>query len=206
LKLAVPSPTAKELEIARHGVDLAEQAERAVIDSDEANEKAASLLSMIKGAFNKAEEERRALTDPLNAVIKNLNKRYKDTLTGPLATAEAVIKSKITEYLQRKRAEAEAAAAALREKAERARSEGRKEALINQAEAALVAGSERTVRGIYGGTASLRKRWVFDVAELDVVPREFLMVDGDKVRDAIKNGVRDIPGIKIYQEETVAAR
>ena len=45
-----------------------------------------------------------------------------------------------------------------------------------------------------------KKRWVFTIENRDDVPREYMMVDERIVRDAIKNWIRIIPWIKIYEE------
>jgi type IV secretory pathway VirB10-like protein len=209
-KPVVPSPSATELEITRHGMDLSEQVERAVIDSDEAASKAATLLSMIKQAFKKAEEERKEMTDPLNAVIKNINARSKSTVTGPLEKAEAALKAKMGAYMQKRRAEAEAEAERQRKLADKAAEKGKVKAAANaevRAELATIeAQTAGRVSGIYGGSASLRKRWTFEITDGTVVPREYTMIDAQAVRAAIAAGVRDIPCIRIYQEESLAAR
>jgi len=63
------------------------------------------------------------------------------------------------------------------------------------------------IRGDYGSTAYVRKVWTFEVVELDAVPREYMSLDVDVVREAInKDAVRDIPGLRIYQSETLHVR
>lgn len=57
-----------------------------------------------------------------------------------------------------------------------------------------------------GTTATLRESWTFEVVNLADVPRAFLVLDAKKVRDAIAGGARDIPGIKVFQESSVAVR
>jgi hypothetical protein len=63
------------------------------------------------------------------------------------------------------------------------------------------------IRGDYGATAYVTRSWVFEVVDLDRVPREYLSLDHDVVREAInKDGVRDIPGLRIYQAESLRVR
>jgi hypothetical protein len=63
------------------------------------------------------------------------------------------------------------------------------------------------IRGDYGSTAYGRKVWTFDVVDLDAVPRDYMSLDVDVVREAInKDAVRDIPGLRIYQSETLHVR
>jgi hypothetical protein len=49
----------------------------------------------------------------------------------------------------------------------------------------------------------LTKRWVFDVQDAGMIPREFLQVDEKKIRDAIAAGTRNIPGVRIYQDQSI---
>jgi hypothetical protein len=48
--------------------------------------------------------------------------------------------------------------------------------------------------------------WLYEVADLSKVPREYLDIDTAKVNQAIKAGVREIPGLKIRSEERVTRR
>lgn len=74
-------------------------------------------------------------------------------------------------------------------------------------QAALAKPEPTHIRGDYGSTAYVRKVWAFEVTELDAVPREYMSLDVDVVREAInKDGVRDIPGLRIYQSETLHVR
>lgn len=76
------------------------------------------------------------------------------------------------------------------------------------AQAAATAKPEPThIRGDYGSTAYVRKFWTFEVVDLDAVPRDYMSLDVDVVREAItKDAVRDIPGLRIYQSETLHVR
>lgn len=52
----------------------------------------------------------------------------------------------------------------------------------------------------------LTKRWVFEIKNAGLIPREYLQVDEKKIRDAIAAGTRDIPGVRIYQDESITLR
>jgi hypothetical protein len=63
------------------------------------------------------------------------------------------------------------------------------------------------IRGDYGSTAYVRKSWTFEVVALDEVPRDYMSLDVDVVREAInKDAVREIPGLRIYRAETLHVR
>jgi hypothetical protein len=51
------------------------------------------------------------------------------------------------------------------------------------------------------------RRWSFEVVDLDQVPREYLSLDVAVVRQAItRDGVRKIPGLRIFQAEALRVR
>jgi hypothetical protein len=63
------------------------------------------------------------------------------------------------------------------------------------------------IRGDYGATAYVTRNWSFEVIDLDRVPREYLSLDVAVVREAIaKDGIRDIPGLRIFQAEALRVR
>jgi len=58
------------------------------------------------------------------------------------------------------------------------------------------------------GTSFTVKTWKFNVISLDQVPNEFILkaVDSKSVKAAIDAGVREIPGLKIYEHSDVRIR
>jgi hypothetical protein len=63
------------------------------------------------------------------------------------------------------------------------------------------------IEGDYGATAYVTHRWCFEVVDLMEVPRHFLGLDAETVRTAItKDGIRDIPGLRIFQIENLRVR
>ena len=50
-------------------------------------------------------------------------------------------------------------------------------------------------------TEGIRNIWTFEVENLAQVPREYLMLDSQKVREAIRSGERSIPGLSIFQKQ-----
>jgi hypothetical protein len=51
------------------------------------------------------------------------------------------------------------------------------------------------------------RSWTFAVVDLDRVPREYMSLDVEVVREAItRDGVREIPGLRIFQAEALRVR
>ncbi|HDZ27506.1 hypothetical protein LCGC14_1200360 [marine sediment metagenome] len=53
------------------------------------------------------------------------------------------------------------------------------------------------------GSASIRKKWTWDKETYDFskIPDEYKMIDGPAISKAIKAAVRNIPGIRIFQDD-----
>jgi len=58
------------------------------------------------------------------------------------------------------------------------------------------------VRTESGASAHTRKVWTFEIEDLEKVPGKYKVVDDKVVNADIRAGVRNIPGLKIYQKET----
>lgn len=56
----------------------------------------------------------------------------------------------------------------------------------------------KTVRTM-DGAASTVKRWEFRIVDPSLVPREFMRVDESLIRAAVKQGVRSIEGVEIFE-------
>lgn len=56
------------------------------------------------------------------------------------------------------------------------------------------------------GSVTARMVWKFEVISASDVPRAYLVVDETAIRRAVGAGVREIPGVRIYQEEQLAGR
>lgn len=53
---------------------------------------------------------------------------------------------------------------------------------------------------------NIRLYWTFELTDINKVPIDFLILNEKKVKDAIASGVREIPGIRIFQEERLSIR
>jgi ABC-type transporter Mla subunit MlaD len=215
--LKVPEPTPKEKALVVNTASLTQQVNRCVINNDDDAEKATSLASMVAEAYNKAEAERKELVTPLNNVVKMINDRYKKNLTDALYQAKTALRDKIANYLEAKHVQLEREAAALAKKQQKAEEEGRTRAAANLAvkrgmvQAASESGSK--VRGIVGGSATLRKVWRWRVEDENAVPRAYLTVNANAILEHIdlceekgKGAPEPIPGIIFLQDSILRIR
>ena len=61
---------------------------------------------------------------------------------------------------------------------------------------------QKVFRSETGSSVHLRKDWVWDVWDISLIPGKYLVVDKVAVNQAIKSGIREIPGIRIYETES----
>ncbi len=61
---------------------------------------------------------------------------------------------------------------------------------------------QKVFRSETGSSVHLRKEWVWDILDISLIPGKYLVVDKVAVNQAVKSGIRDIPGMRIYETES----
>lgn len=139
------------------------------------------LLARFSEAKKTVEDQRIAFTKPLNESLRSINSFFK-RFSDPIAQADRDLRVKLANHrkaLEAKRVEEQIAA---------------------------VENDEPEVpelRKKIGGVV-VKKVWTFKILNKDEVPQQYLVVDEVAVRAAIRSGVREIPGVNIYQEDQVS--
>ena len=181
-------------------------------------EAAARDLKAIKAMISKVEEERFAITRPMDAAKKAVMDFFRP-FTDRLTRAEGNVKRALTTWkteqdriAQEKARKEQERARKEREKlekqAEKARAQGKEEraqTLEDRAETVTAAPVESEAPKVKG--ISTRTVWKFEVTDESQVPREYLSVDHTKIGGvvrALKNAA-NIPGVRVYSEETMSA-
>ena len=65
---------------------------------------------------------------------------------------------------------------------------------------------QKVFRSETGSSVHLRKDWEWEVLDISLIPRKYLALDKVSVNQAIKAGIREIPGIRIYEIETTVVK
>ena len=148
--------------------------------------KADELRIKIKNKLEEFETERKTYTAPINESLSKLNAKFKE-LTVPLKEAQKRIEQMMLEYRQK-------------EEEKRAKKEAE---LIEKTgnELISITNSVPDVIETNLGRTSFTRSWAFEVVDLSKVSRKYLMIDEDKVKEAIASGEREINGLKIYEKE-----
>lgn len=212
--------TETEVKIQSQSEIAIQKANALVVDSEEKLTLATDILDFIKKKFKQADAERSAIVKPFNDGVKAINARFK-TITEPLAKAESDLKSKMLQYqreLERQRREVEEAKRKEVEQyakdiAEKQKAEGDQAGaaiLINQLQKAMQEPIQiDKVRGSTGAVSTIRKNWTYKVVDIKALAQarpELVVEISSEVRKLINAGARDVPGLEIYQEESLSIR
>lgn len=191
-----------------------------VVEDQEGVEWATAILGELATQHKQAETLRLSFTTPLNASLKTINVFF-STLVAPLVEADQTLRRKVLKFREAERQRFLADQARLtadrdaKEAAARAAITNPATSLADgrQALAAADAADEAlaqvpvppapTVRTALG-TTTVRRVMDFEITDLAQVPADYLQVNAEAVRTAIRRGVRDIPGIRIFEREILA--
>jgi hypothetical protein len=178
------------------------------IDNDTDVKVATNDLSTISKLKKALEEKRKEYTAPINEHLKSINDAFKTVVT-PLEQADQITRKKILDYraAMQKKADEIAEINRLREEAAQREAKlngtGEISEPVNIIETPTAPAT--TIRADVG-TLSTMKIWKWSVEDITKVPSEYLIVDGARLTRVVKAGVRDIPGIRIYSEDTLTVR
>lgn len=160
---------------------------------------AAEALGDIKARFNRLEAERKKMTVPILEFKAQVDSWFRPATTA-LQEAERILKMKMGEA---KRvfdtARAMEAARKRNEAAAAVKADDMETALAAVAEA-VEADAPVTVSG-----AQFREVWTFEITDPALVPNEYRIISPPEIGKAVKRGVREIPGVRIFQEHVVAS-
>ena len=189
-------------------------------------EQAGAKLKELKQYTKTIKDNKNTDIKPLKDGIKKLEDKYNKPL-ALLAQADAIIRDKMNKYLNeelKRRAEAEAEAKrqaeeiALKQALEL--EEVKKQAVNYDpiTARAMVKSLEDKQNELINQTAKtesvnlstdnniVSKVWDFELVDISAVPQEFIILNDKAVRQAIREGVREIKGIKIFQKARVSIK
>jgi len=182
---------------------LQHYAEALTITSDDNVKSATNDLSLISGLKKAIEEKRKEYTQPINDHLKAVNETFK-VFTEPLDRADRITRDKVLQYRQeqeRQHQEAEEIARLKREAAEReAALTGKPVAFPEEGEVAPVPPNHYRAEMGTLGKATIRK---WEVADFSLLLDEYKVPDVAKIGRVVRAGIPSIPGLRIWEEETL---
>lgn len=195
------------------------------IKDDEVTGRATDFARQLKAAQKDIDDTRKRIKDPVLHAQRMIDGSAKK-LTDQLTAATGVVENRIGTYLrdkaeqERRARETEAARLAAEAEAkiteaqftptESATHDAAIDALgaAQQAEQLAIAplpDLTRT-RSLNGGLAGLKDNWVYATVDLSKVPTHLLTINDAAVKLAIKQGTREIPGLRIWNDAKAYVR
>ena len=212
-------------EYSSNAINLYDRASMLMITNQEKYENAAELLKTVKGMAKELEEARKKITNPLDVAKKAVMDLFRKPAEN-LEKAESTLKRIMISYTQeqeqirreqeeklRRQAEAEEARKrkAFEERAKKAEESGkaekaeelRQKAAEVQVVAPVLASTVQKVAGV-----SMKKNWKARVINPMAVPREYLVIDEQKLNQVARatQGTLVISGVQFYSEDILASR
>lgn len=186
----------------------------------------------IKAMQKRIEDRRTEMVKPLNERVKAIN-TYAKEIAGPLDQSETLVKNQLRAHeivLDKQRREEQAKLEAAQRKAEQEAAEKARQQQEQQetaamfmeepeakmAEATAQAETSRVEKEIKtdfkskaaavasNKVAGAKKVWKFEITDATLVPRQYLIVDEKLIRQAVSVGLREIAGVRIYEDVQIA--
>ena len=172
---------------------LLKQADSYVIISAQDVDLASEFLSEAKGLENRIEAKRLTFTKPLNQSLKAINETFKK-LSKPLVDARQIVAIRILDWRKVENdriAKEEERRRKIQEAHERAGHEVKAPIILEKLEKRM-------------GDTQARKVWNWEIVDFSKVPDIYKEINRVAINQAIRNGVREISGLNIFQEESLS--
>lgn len=173
---------------------LYENQEIEITDAD-AYAKAGDIIKAVNNRIKAVEAKRLEYTRPLDESKRRIMADFQ-SITDPLEALVKELKQKMLAWYRVEQARADAEQKKIEEEAmAKAKAENVSEVTVPVVNTAM-----KTQRGTFA-TITVKKVWRWKVTDPDKVPDDFYSIDEDKIDAAVKLGSRYIAGVEIYQEE-----
>lgn len=179
-----------------------------VIDQS-SNNLATEKMAIARKKEKEIEADRVRILAPHKAFTDSVNRLSKEVMS-PLRDIVNILKTKTTSYLtrielERRKAE-ESARLAVIELQKKIDAEAAASNVPAPQVVMPVVPEVKTITRTEHGTAYIHRDWTHEVVDANQVPREYLIVDERLIRQAVKNGVRKIDGIRIFEKSETRIR
>jgi len=191
-----------EIEASNAGIVI--QAEQQEIANQADVDNANIVLNHITKQMKTIEEKRKTFTQPLNQSLREINSTFKK-LVEPLKSAREILRDKVMDWRRKEQEKIRIEQERIMKEEQRRRKiqEAHKDRGHEVSEPVVMTKPEPLKKT---DSTQIRKDWKFDILDSTKIPREYLLANETKIRQAIWNGVREIPGVRIYQKETMVNR
>lgn len=191
------------VEVKKETVKIVEVANSVAIANDEDANKTSVLIQSIAKMKKSLNSQRLFFTKPLNDQMKKINELFKQ-MSSPLVEADEIVRVKVLAYRKEQQKIADEQERLLEIARKKRQAKIDKIAEEKGVEAPKLEVTKVEASAPMQG-ATTRKSWTYKVVDQAKIPREYLQIDVVAVREAIRNGVRAVDGLEIFEEETLVA-
>lgn len=198
----------------------------AKIENEADKENAVALLKEITTYKKSIKQQEEELSADAKKTLNDIKANFKQPKQF-IEEAEAILRTKINHFLDEQREKMEAKALALKQKVEDEALKqaeeleklksgaGEYDAVTRQAMIEAIEDKQNKIiddtakkQAINQSSANsvVRKVWGFKLVDISKVPLEYLQLNETAIRNAIKEGKREIAGLEIFQQSQVAIR
>lgn len=190
--------------------EMVKQAEAVEIKDEATIKDAVAKAGQAKKLSKKIEDERKNLLLEPAAFTKSLN-AFCRTFTDKLAEIETGLKRKIGLYqakaeLERRAAEKKAQEAAAKLQAELDKEADEKGVERVEVVAPVVPKHDKVARSDTGSSASIRRVMKAEIVDESLVPRDYCEPSMKLINEAVKMGIREIAGVRIFEDVQTVLR
>jgi hypothetical protein len=180
------------------------------IHDDEGEKSAVDSAAKAKRLVTDLENQRKKVIAQPDRFVRDVN-AFVRVFRKPLDEVVEVLRGKIGQHQYAKEVERRKVEAAMREEAAKLQAKLKAEAAQAGIEPPPVMPvpaprPDSITRTESGASASIRTAWTAEITDPDQVPREYCSPDQAKITQAVKAGIREIPGVKIFEKPTTILR
>ena len=161
---------------------------------------AGAMLLETRSLIKQIETARLALTGPLNDHVRFINSQFKP-LSNPLTQLDTHLSGQITAYRRVLEMERLKEQERLRKKEEKRQPAS----LLPEVIVPLVRKQEKKIE-TDGGDLSFMSVPKWEIADYDLIPKEYFILNEAIITKLVKGGIPSIPGIRIYKEDVPVNR
>jgi len=180
------------------------------VESDLQYERGSQVLNYLKTQSTSLDKLRKHFKAPILESGKRIDTFFK-AMTAPAKEAIEIVNDKMGVWWRIKEEERMKALEVARAvESERMKAEAERERIKTDMEAEGVEVEEEDLppvpeavivpEVIQASATNIRKTWSFTVMDEKKIPRIYLKLDEQAIRASIRDGVRDIPGLEIFEE------
>lgn len=171
---------------------------------------ATAMAGNVKRLSKSIDEQRKSLIEEPNGYVKAVNGMAK-MFTEPAGQIERLLKGKLSGYHAQRELERRKAEEEIRKVQAELYRQQQAEAKAANVEpppppVPIPIKAETVTRSDTGASAHVRKAWKAEVIDPAQVPREFCEPSMKLINEAVKGGVRELKGVRIFEELTTILR